>query len=149
MTAERNPGADPATRADTSEVNEERAPEAPTRLPKRSWGGVLKRTVREFKDDNLTDLAAALTYYGILAIFPAMIALISVVGLVGHSATDTLISNLDKLAPGTARNVFTSAINGLAKSRSAAGVLFIVGIAGALWSASGYVAAFMRASNQI
>jgi membrane protein len=149
MTAERDAGADQAARADAAEVNEERAPEKPTRLPRRSWGGVLKRTVREFKEDNLTDLAAALTYYGILAIFPAVIALISIVGLVGHSATNTLISNLDKLAPSTARTVFTSAINGLAKSRSAAGVLFIVGILGALWSASGYVAAFMRASNQI
>jgi membrane protein len=110
---------------------------------------VLKRTVREFKEDNLTDLAAALTYYGILAIFPAMIALISIVGLIGNSATQTLITNLDKLAPGTARTVFTNAINGLDKSRGAAGVLFIVGILGALWSASGYVAAFMRASNRI
>jgi len=149
MTAEREPGADQAARANGAEVNEEHAPDAPTRLHRRSWGGVLKRTFREFKDDNLTDLAAALTYYGILAIFPAMIALISVVGLVGHSATDTLINNLDKLAPGTARTVFTSAIKGLEQSRSAAGVLFIVGILGALWSASGYVAAFMRASNQI
>ena len=110
---------------------------------------MLKRTVREFKEDNLTDLAAALTYYGILAIFPAVIALISIVGLVGKSATQTLIDNLDKLAPGTARSVFTSAINGLDKSRGAAGVLLIVGILGALWAASGYVSAFMRASNQI
>ena len=149
MTAEREPGADQAAQPDSAEVDEERAPEAPTRLHRRSWVGVLKRTFREFKDDNLTDLAAALTYYGILAIFPAMIALISVVGLVGHSATQTLIDNLDKLAPGTARDVFTSAINGLAKSRGAAGLLFIVGILGALWSASGYVAAFMRASNRI
>jgi membrane protein len=125
------------------------APEAPTRLKSHSWPGVFRRTLREFKADNLTDLAAALTYYGILAVFPAIIALISIVGLVGHSATQTLIQNLDKLAPGTARTVFTSAINGLDKSRGAAGVLFIVGIAGALWSASGYVAAFMRASNQI
>ncbi|HJS95327.1 MAG TPA: YihY/virulence factor BrkB family protein, partial [Solirubrobacteraceae bacterium] len=149
MTAEREPGADQAAQPDSAEVDEERAPEAPTRLHRRSWVGVLKRTFREFKEDNLTDLAAALTYYGILAIFPAMIALISVVGLVGHSATQTLIDNLDKLAPGTARDVFTSAINGLAKSRGAAGLLFIVGILGALWSASGYVAAFMRASNRI
>jgi membrane protein len=149
MTAERVAETDQAAREDSGAAQEERAPTAPTRLRRRSWGGVLKRTVREFKEDNLTDLAAALTYYGILAIFPAMIALISIVGLVGHSATQTLISNLDKLAPGTARTVFTSAISGLEKSRGAAGVLFIVGIAGALWSASGYVAAFMRASNQI
>ena len=148
MSVDRDAGPDQAAREDTA-ATEERAPERPTRLPKRSWGGVLKRTVREFKEDNLTDLAAALTYYGILAIFPAVIALISIVGLVGHSATQTLINNLDKLAPGTARTVFTSAINGLAQSRGAAGVLFVVGILGALWAASGYVAAFMRASNQI
>jgi membrane protein len=149
MSSEPDAGTDQAAREDTAATREERTPEALTRLGKRSWGGVFKRTVREFKEDNLTDLAAALTYYGILAIFPAMIALISVVGLVGHSATQTLINNLDKLAPGTARTVFTSAINGLAQSRGAAGVLFVVGILGALWAASGYVAAFMRASNQI
>ncbi len=128
---------------------EQEAPAAPTGLRKRSWGGVLKRTVREFQDDNLTDLAAALTYYAILAIFPAMIALFSIVGLVGHSATQTLIDNLDKLAPSTAQGIFKNAIQGLQKSHGAAGVLFIIGIAGALWSASGYVGAFMRASNQI
>ncbi len=149
MTLEHDAGTGRAARTNTAASDEERLPERPTRLRMRSWGGVLKRTVREFKEDNLTDLAAALTYYGILAIFPAVIALISIVGLVGQSATNTLISNLDKLAPGTARTVFTNAINGLDKSRGAAGVLFIVGIAGALWSASGYIAAFMRASNRI
>jgi len=125
------------------------APEAPTQLRPRSWFGVIKRTVSEFRADNLTDLAAALTYYGILAIFPALIALVSVLGLIGHSATQPLIQNLDKLAPGPAKTIFTNAINGLQRSRGSAGVLFIVGIAGAIWSASGYVAAFMRASNQI
>ncbi|HLJ03469.1 MAG TPA: YihY/virulence factor BrkB family protein [Solirubrobacteraceae bacterium] len=110
---------------------------------------MIKRTVSEFRADNLTDLAAALTYYGILAIFPALIALVSVLGLIGHSATQPLIQNLDKLAPGPAKTIFTNAINGLQRSRGSAGVLFIVGIAGAIWSASGYVAAFMRASNQI
>jgi membrane protein len=124
-------------------------PEAPTRLPVRSWGGVFRRTIREFKADNLTDLAAALTYYGVLAIFPAVIALISIVGLVGHDATQPLIQNLGKLAPGPGRSIFTGAIEGLQRSRGAASLLFFVGIAGALWSASGYVAAFMRASNQI
>jgi membrane protein len=125
------------------------APTAPTRLPRRSWRGVFARTLREFKADNVTDWAAALTYYGVLAIFPAVIALISIVGLIGHSATQPLIENLAKFAPGTARQMFTSAIQGLARSRGAAGVLFFVGILGALWSASSYVAAFMRASNAI
>jgi membrane protein len=110
---------------------------------------VLKRTIREFKEDNVTDWAAALTYYGVLAIFPAIIALVSVLGLIGPSATQPLITNLGKLAPGSVHNILTNAINGLQQSRGAAGVLFIVGIAAAIWSASSYVAAFMRASNAI
>jgi membrane protein len=149
MSAEHTTRADQAVRQDGAPTEEVPAPDAPTRLRRGSWRGVFTRTFREFKADNLTDLAAALTYYGILAIFPAVIALISIVGLIGHSATQTLISNLDKFAPGPGRQMFTSAISGLQKSRGAAGVLFVVGIAGALWSASGYVAAFMRASNQI
>src|ERR687896_709439 len=125
------------------------APDEPTDLPKRSWLGVLKRTGKEYSDDNLTDWAAALTYYSILSIFPALIALVSVLGLIGDSATEPLIENLGAVAPGPARDIFTSAIENLQKSEGAAGVLFVVGLAGALWSASGYVAAFMRASNSI
>src|ERR671925_2140021 len=125
------------------------APETPTDLPAKGWFGTLKRTVSEFKEDNLTDWAAALTYYGILAIFPALLALVSILGLVGSSATQPLIDNLGKVAPGPAKDIFTSAIKNLQKSQGAAGILLIVGLAGALWSASSYVAAFMRASNVI
>ena len=124
-------------------------PDGPTDLPKESWTAVLKRTIREFKEDNLTDWAAALTYYGVLSIFPALIALISVLGLIGDSATQPLIDNLGAVAPGPAKEIFTSAVENLQKSEGAAGLLFIVGLAGALWSASSYVAAFMRASNAI
>jgi membrane protein len=125
------------------------APDSPSGLAARSWGGVLRRTVSEFREDNLTDIAAGLTYYGVLAIFPAIIALVSILGLVGHSATQPLIENLGKVAPGPAKTIFTSAIQNLQKSQGTAGVIFIVGLAGALWSASGYVSAFMRASNTI
>jgi membrane protein len=128
---------------------ERRAPDGPTALTGSSWRGVAKRTVSEFREDNLTDLAAALTYYGVLAIFPAIIALVSVLGLIGHSATQPLIENLGKVAPGPAKTIFTSAIHNLQKSQGTAGIVFVVGLAGALWSASGYVAAFMRASNTI
>ncbi len=121
----------------------------PTKLDRGSWSGVLKRTVREFKEDNLTDWAAALTYYGVLAIFPAILALVSVLGLVGASATQPLIDNLGKVAPGQARDIVTGAVENLQRSRGSGGLLFIIGLAGALWSASGYVAAFMRASNAI
>ena len=115
----------------------------------RHWWPVLKRTVREFKEDNLTDWAAALTYYGVLAIFPALIVLVSILGLVGESATQPLIDNLGTVAPGPAKEIFTSAIENLQGDQGAAGVLFVIGLLAALWSASGYVAAFMRASNAI
>jgi len=114
-----------------------------------SWAAVLKRTVKGFSKDNLTDWAAALTYYGVLAIFPALIVLVSILGLVGESATQPLIDNLGEVAPGPAKDIFTSAIENLQGSQGAAGVMFVVGLVGALWSASGYVAAFMRASNAI
>jgi membrane protein len=115
----------------------------------RHWWPVLKRTVAEFREDNLTDWAAALTYYAVLAIFPALIVLVSILGLVGESATQPLIDNLGTVAPGPAQEIFTSAIENLQGDQGAAGVLFVIGLLGALWSASGYVAAFMRASNAI
>jgi membrane protein len=115
----------------------------------RHWWPVLKRTVTEFREDNLTDWAAALTYYAVLAIFPALIVLVSILGLVGESATQPLIDNLGTVAPGPAKEIFTSAIENLQGDQGAAGVLFVIGLLGALWSASGYVAAFMRASNAI
>jgi membrane protein len=110
---------------------------------------VLKRTVAEFQSDNLSDWAAALTYYGVLSIFPMLLALISLLGLFGSSATQPLIDNVGTVAPGPAKDIVTSAIQNLQKSQGAAGILFIVGLAAALWSASGYVGAFMRAANAI
>ena len=133
----------------TEAPRDERAPDDPTDLPMGSWGDALRRTVREFNDDNLTDWAAALTYYSILAIFPALLALVSVVGLLGDSTTQSLIDNLSTVAPGPAKDIVTSALQNLQKNQGAAGILFVVGLATALWSASGYVAAFMRASNTI
>jgi membrane protein len=124
-------------------------PKSPTDLSRRSWWGVLKRSVKEFQEDNLTDWAAALTYYGILAIFPALLVLVSVLGLVGTSATQPLIDNLGQVAPGPAQEILTNALRNLQGSEGAAGVLFVVGLLGALWSASGYIGAFIRASNEI
>jgi membrane protein len=128
---------------------ETRGAERPTELGSGSWFSVLKGTAKEFRRDNLTDWAAVLTYYGILAIFPAILALVSVLGLVGESATQPLIDNLGSVAPGPAQEILTSAITNLQDSQGAAGLALIVGLAIALWSASGYVAAFMRASNGI
>jgi membrane protein len=128
---------------------DERAPDDVTDLPKESWKGVLKRAWREFSDDKITDWAAALTYYGILSIFPMLLALISLLGLFGQSATQPLLDNISTVAPGPAKDIVTQAIQNLQKSQGSAGVMFFVGLALALWSASGYVGAFMRASNDI
>jgi membrane protein len=124
-------------------------PEGPEDLTGRSWWGVLKRTVAEFRKDDVSDWAAALTYYAILSIFPALLALVSVVGLLGRSTTNSLIANLESVTPGPAKDVVVNAITNLQQNQGTAGVLVVVGIAGAVWSASGYVAAFMRASNAI
>jgi membrane protein len=124
-------------------------PDAPTKLKGKSWFGVLKRTVTEFQDDNLTDWAAALTYYGVLSIFPALIVLVSLLGLIGNSATQPLLDNLGSVAPGPAKDIFTDAIKNLQGNGGASGVFFIIGLLGAIWAASGYVSAFMRASNAI
>lgn len=109
----------------------------------------MKRTLREFKKDNLTDWAAALTYYGVLAIFPALLALVSILGLLGPSAIDSMIKNLSTVAPGSVRSLLTTILEQLKGGQGKALLALIIGIALALWSASGYVAAFMRASNVV
>ncbi len=111
----------------------------------------LRRTVTEFSEDNLSDWAAALTYYGLLALFPALIALVGLIGLVGdpHSTTKTITQIVTKIGPSSAAQTFAGPIKSITSHKSTAGIMAIVGIAVALWSASGYVGAFMRASNVI
>ena len=125
------------------------AKDKPTQLPRGAWGGVLRRTFSEFNEDNLTDWAAALTYYGILSVFPALIALVSLLGLIGTSATQPLLDNLGSFAPGPAHQILQHALQGLTQSRGGAGILVIVGLAGSIWAASGYIGGFIRASNVI
>lgn len=138
-----------ATHRDPSRIPDDAAPEGPTDLPKRSWWVTLKRTGKEFSDDALTVWAAALTYYGVLAIFPAMIALMSVLGLLGSSVTQPMIDNLRDVAPGPAKEIVINTLENLQNGQGTAGVAFVLGLLGAIWSASGYVGAFMRASNAI
>ncbi|MCW2958365.1 MAG: YihY/virulence factor BrkB family protein [Solirubrobacterales bacterium] len=151
--AEQRPG---QVRASTERPGGDRAldpkagrPEGPTELRGTSWKGVLKRTVKEFQEDNATDWAAALTYYGIQSIFPALLVLVSLVGLAGTGTTNALIQNIDQVTPNPARDIIISGIKNLQDSGGAAGLAFVIGILGALWSASGYVGAFTRASNSI
>jgi len=111
----------------------------------------LKRTVAEFRDDDLTDWAAALTYYGLLSLFPGLIALVSIVGLVGdpEGATQTIAEIVAAIGPRSAAQTFAGPIESVASDQGTAGAAFVFGLAVALWSASGYVGAFIRASNVI
>jgi membrane protein len=111
----------------------------------------LKRTVGEFREDNLTDWAATLTYYGLLALFPALIVLVSIVGLVGdpQSTTNTLTDIVTKVGPDSAATTFEGPIKQVTESRATAGFALIASTVVALWSASGYLGAFIRASNVI
>jgi membrane protein len=111
----------------------------------------LKRTATEFSEDNLTDWAAALTYYGLLALFPALIALVSLLGLFGDpkTTTDTITDIVTSIGPESAADTFAGPIESITSNRSTAGFALIGGLALALWSASSYVGAFMRASNII
>ncbi|MGZ4270244.1 MAG: YihY/virulence factor BrkB family protein [Solirubrobacteraceae bacterium] len=109
----------------------------------------LKRTLKEFSEDNMTDWAAALTYYGLLALFPAVIALVAILGIFGDPArtTKAITDIVTKLGPGSAAQTFAGPIRSITSNKSAAGVLFFIGLGAALWSASSYVGAFMRAAN--
>jgi membrane protein len=133
----------------THEAPAQRTPPPPSAShDARSTGATLKRTVAEFSDDNLTHWAAALTYYGVLSIFPALLAVVSILGLIGSSAIQPLLDNVGDVAPGPAKDILTSSLEGL-QSSGGAGLLFVVALAGAIWSASGYISAFMDASNAI
>lgn len=141
MPSPRDAGPDPQV--------EQAAPDAPTKLPKRAWGAVLKGSLKEFKDDELTDRAAALTYYGVLSLFPALLVLVSFLGITGRATTDRVLANLKQLAPGSARDIITRAVEQLQGSAGTGSVMALLGLALAVWSASGYVAAFIRAANAV
>ena len=135
------------------------APVEPTRADYRPRGAgadsglfaTLKRTLTEFQEDNLTDWAAALTYYGLLSLFPALIALVSIVGLFGdpQATTSKVTDIITSIGPQSAADTFSGPIESITSHRSRAGFAFVIGLGAALWSASGYVGAFMRASNII
>lgn len=124
--------------------------ESPTDLAGASWAYVLRKTVREFVHDQCTDLAAALTYYSVLALFPAAVALTSLLGLIGQGTTavDEVLGVLDDLGGGSLVATIGPTLEDLAESQ-AAGLGLLLGLLGALWSASGYVGAFGRAMNRV
>ena len=124
---------------------------SPTGLPRGTWGGTLKRTIQEFRDDKLQHWAAALTYYAVLSIFPALLVMVSLIGLLAspERVTRVLTDTVSELGPETAAQTFQGPIESITSNRGAAGVMFVVGIVAALWSASSYVSAFGDACNSI
>jgi membrane protein len=139
-------GTDPGGRGNSPESGK---PESPLKLTKPSWKYIARKTLREFSEDQCTDLAAALTYYSVLALFPALLALVSLLGLFGQAGkTDQLIGVLSDMGAGSVADTIKGPLQQLTEN-SSAGLGLIIGIVGALWSASGYVSAFGRALNQV
>jgi membrane protein len=138
------------TREGAPSPDDSRKPETPARVHKRSWKYVLRRTVSEFSADQCQDSAAALTYYGVLSAFPALLAIFSLLGVVGQgdSAAKAVLGIVKQVAPGSTVDLIRGPIHQFASS-SAAGLGLVVGIVLAIWSASGYIAAFSRAANRI
>jgi len=130
--------------------NDPRKPDDPKDVKKPAWKYVFKRSVSEFGKDQCTDLAAALTYYAVLAIFPGILALLSLLGLFGQAqaTTDQVMGIIGQFAPEDALATIKPTIENLA-SNQAAGLTFVIGLLGAIWSASGFVNAFSRAMNRV
>lgn len=129
--------------------DDERSPAPDTHSGKRP--STLKRTATGFMGNGLLDWAAALTYYGLLSLFPALIAMVSLLGLFGdpESTTETMTEIIASLGPDSAAETFSAPIESIASGQGTAGVAFVFGLALALWAASGYVGAFIRASNVV
>jgi len=126
-------------------------PSSPVTLPKETWGETFKRTLLEFREDNLNHWAAALTFYALLSIFPALLVMVALVGVFANPdrVTSVLTQTVSELGPDTAARTFQAPIESITSSRGAAGIMFFVGVVGALWAASAYVAALSAACNDI
>ena len=127
-----------------------RKPDSPSDIRPRSWKFVLRKTLREFSSDQCTDIAASLTYFAVLSIFPALIAIVSVLGLFGdrEEVVKTILSLVGSIAPGSSASVIRGPLEALVSS-PAAGFALVSGIVVSIWTASGYVGAFTRAMNRI
>jgi len=134
---------------DLSAPDPDAGPDSPTELKGKGVFAALKRTFKQFSEDNISDWAAALTYYGILSIFPAVLALVSVLGMVSDNGQETVQDTINEVVPSPEIQRLVDTVLGQVSDPGTAGFAAIVGLALAFWSASGYVAAFMRASNAV
>ncbi|MBB4662057.1 YihY/virulence factor BrkB family protein [Conexibacter arvalis] len=151
----------PGESADVLDSDRERAraaaergetpPESPTDIEPRGWLATLKRTGKEFKDDGLQDWAAALTYYSVLSLFPLLLVFVALIGLFGEypRTVNAMLDIIRDVAPGSSADTLERSITGVVRNKGGAGALLGVGLLTALWTASGYIGAFMRASNAV
>src|SRR5699024_11857893 len=102
----------------------------------RSFTAAAKRFIAK----NRLDDAAALTYYSVLSLFPAILVGTSLIGMLDENATESLLNGAEDLAPDDAMSIITNAVTGLQTNPAAAGIMALVGLAAALWAASNYVA---------
>ncbi|MFD0258448.1 YihY/virulence factor BrkB family protein [Kitasatospora indigofera] len=143
------PGEHQDERPGPSRQVEHAAPDELSDLPRGAWWAVLRRTGKEFLADELPDRAAALTYYGVLAVFPALLVLVSTLGVIGRSATQGILDNLQDLAPGPVTDLLRDAVGQLQNNSGPSSVLAVVSLLAAVWAASGYVGAFIRSANAV
>ncbi|MBB5873432.1 membrane protein [Allocatelliglobosispora scoriae] len=127
----------------------EAGPASPARLSGHDWWSAIVMTVKEFRRDNLTVWAAALTYYSVLSLFPGLLVLVAILGLLDDSLTQSLVDNVIPIVPASARDIVTAAVENVQHGQGKAGLAAVIGLLVATWSASGYVAGFMQASNAI
>jgi membrane protein len=150
MATEEAPDTSTAKAATAPAPDDERKPDSPTDVSKPSWKYITRKTLREFTSDQCPDLAAGLTYYGVLSLFPALLALVSLLGIFGQpeKTTAALLDIVQGIAPGSTVDMIRQPVEELTTS-PAAGFALVIGLATALWSASGYVGAFGRAMNRV
>lgn len=136
--------------ADRADAEDSRKPDSPTDLRRPSWTYVLRKTAREFIADECTQLAAGLTYYAVLSLFPALLALVSILALAGQGeeGTDALMDTLGEVLPAEAMDQIGPILTE-ATAAAAPGLGLLVGLATALWTASNYVTGFAKAMNRI
>lgn len=148
---------DAATTADTPDgkggdlaaPSPDAGPDTPAELKGKGIMGALKRTFKQFGEDNVSDWAAALTYYGVLSIFPGVLVLVSILGMIGNDGQSTVRDTVNEVAPSPQLRELVDTVLGQVQDPGTAGFAAIFGILVAFWSASGYIGAFMRASNAI
>jgi membrane protein len=131
--------------------DDDEPPQSPADIEPRGWLATLKRTGKEFKSDGLQDWAAALTYYSVLSLFPLLIVFVALIGLFGEypRTVNSMLDIVREVAPGSTADTVERSITGVVRDKGGAGALLGVGLVTALWSASGYIGAFMRAANAV